>query len=151
MVSQLQKFGVMYTVRARDMSLVWDSGPIGTDSQLTLTGGNHGNAATDGKTLFTMANPGALYALDAATGGLKWVTALAEPIASKNVVLANGVVFASDYAGVHAFDAGTGARLWDSATDGTRLNCGSESDMLSLAHGTLLANCGGSIAAFRLP
>ena len=150
MVSQLQKFGVMHTVRAVDMRLVWQSGPIGTDSTLTLTGGNHGNAATDGKTLFTMTNPGALEALDAATGALKWVAPLAEPIASKNVVHANGVVFASDYAGVHAFDAGTGQRLWDSFRDGTVLNCGAESDMLSLAHGTLLANCGGTVVAFRL-
>lgn len=150
MVSQLQKFGVMHTVRASDMRLVWQSGPIGTDSTLTLTGGNHGNAATDGKTLFTMTNPGALEALDAATGSLKWVVPLVEPIASKNVVHANGVVFASDYAGVHAFAAGTGQRLWDSVRTGAALNCGNESDMLSLAHGTLLANCGGTVVAFRL-
>lgn len=150
MVSQLQKYGVMHTVRAADMKPVWTSGPIGTDSTLTLTGGNHGNAATDGRTLFVMTNPGMLEALDAATGSLRWVAPLTEPIASKNVVLANGVVFASDYTGVHAFDAATGLRLWDSVTTGTNVNCGAEGDMLSLAHGTVLANCGGSIAAFRL-
>ncbi|MFN2539387.1 MAG: PQQ-binding-like beta-propeller repeat protein [Mycobacteriales bacterium] len=151
MVSQLQKFGIMFTVRASDMRQVWNSGPIGTDSELTLTGGNHGNAATDGKRLYTMTNPGTLEALDAATGKLVWANALVEPMASKNVALANGVLFASDYAGVHAFDAATGARLWDSLRTGQALNCGNESDMLSMAHGTVLANCGGTIAAFRLP
>jgi polyvinyl alcohol dehydrogenase (cytochrome) len=150
MVSQLQKFGVMFTLRASDMKPVWSSGPIGTDSELTLTGGNHGNAATDGKRIYTMTNPGALEALDAATGQLVWANALTEPIASKNVALANGVLFASDYAGLHAFDAASGARLWDSVQTGQALNCGNESDMLSIAHGTVLANCGGIIAAFRL-
>ena len=151
MVSQLQKFGVMFTLRASDMKQVWSSGPIGTDSELTLTGGNHGNAATDGKRIYTMTNPGALQALDAETGALVWANALVEPIASKNVALANGVLFASDYAGVHAFDAATGARLWDSVRTGVSLSCGTESDMLSIAHGTVLANCGGTVAAFRLP
>jgi polyvinyl alcohol dehydrogenase (cytochrome) len=150
MVSQLQKYGVMHTVRASDMKPVWTSGPIGVDSTLTLTGGNHGNAATDGRTLFTMTNPGLLEALDAMTGSLRWVAPLTEPIASKNVVLANGVVFASDYSGVHAFDASSGLRLWDSVTTGVQLNCGAEGDMLALAHGTVLANCGGAITAFRL-
>jgi outer membrane protein assembly factor BamB len=150
MVSQLQKFGVMYTLRAADMKQVWSSGPIGTDSELTLTGGNHGNAATDGKRLYTMTNPGLLEALDAETGVLVWATPLAEPIASKNVALANGVLFASDYSGVHAYDASSGAHLWDSARLGIALNCGNESDMLSIAHGTVLANCGGTISAFRL-
>jgi polyvinyl alcohol dehydrogenase (cytochrome) len=150
MVSQLQKYGVMHTVRASDMSEVWTSGPIGTDSTLTLTGGNHGNAATDGRALYTMTNPGVLQALDAATGAARWAAPLTEPIASKNVALANGVVFASDYAGVHAFDAATGLRLWSSVTGGTPLSCGAEGDMLSVAHGTVLANCGGTIAAFRL-
>jgi polyvinyl alcohol dehydrogenase (cytochrome) len=150
MVSQLQKYGVMHTVRASDMRPVWTSGPIGVDSTLTLTGGNHGNAATDGTTLFTMTNPGLLEALDALTGSVRWVAPLTEPIASKNVVLANGVVFASDYSGVHAFDASSGLRLWDSVTTGVQLNCGAEGDMLALAHGTVLANCGGAITAFRL-
>ena len=150
MVTQLQKFGVMFTLRASDMKQVWNSGPIGTDSELTLTGGNHGNAATDGKRIYTMTNPGALEALDAETGALVWATALTEPIASKNVALANGVLFASDYAGVHAFDAANGSRLWDSVQTGQALNCGNESDMLSIAHGTVLANCGGTVAAFRL-
>lgn len=151
MVSQLQKFGVMFTVRASDMKLVWQTGPIGTDSQLTLTGGNHGNAATDGRALYVMTNPGLLQALSTDDGGLLWATPLAEPIASKNVALAGGVVFASDYAGVHAFDAASGARLWDSATTGSTVSCGAEGDMISVAHGTVLANCGGAIAAFRLP
>ena len=151
MVSQLQKFGVMFTLRASDMKQVWSSGPIGTDSELTLTGGNHGNAATDGRRIYTMTNPGALEALDAETGALVWANALVEPIASKNVALANGVLFASDYAGVHAFDAATGSRLWDSVRTGVSLSCGTESDMLSIAHGTVLANCGGTVAAFRLP
>jgi outer membrane protein assembly factor BamB len=151
MVSQLQKYGVMHTVRASDMKEVWTTGPIGTDSQLTLTGGNHGNAATDGRALYTMTNPGLLQALSAKDGSLLWATPLTEPIASKNVVLANGVVLASDYSGVHAFDAATGARLWDSAAGGASVSCGAEGDMLSLAHGTVLANCGGTIAAFRLP
>jgi polyvinyl alcohol dehydrogenase (cytochrome) len=151
MVSQLQKFGVMSTVRASDMTLVWQTGPIGTHPELTLTGGNHGNAATDGKALFTMTNPGLLQALSTKDGSLLWATALSEPIASKNVVLANGVVFASDYAGVHAYDAATGLRLWDSARAGSTAGCGAEGDMLALAHGTLLANCGGAITAFRLP
>jgi len=151
MVSQLQKYGVMFTLRASDMKPVWQTGPIGTDSTLTLTGGNHGNAATDGRALFTMTNPGLLQALSTLDGSLLWATALTEPIASKNVALANGVIFASDYAGVHAFDAATGLRLWSSATGGSQLSCGGEGDMLSIAHGTVLANCGGTIAAFRLP
>lgn len=151
MVSQLQKLGVMYTVRAKDMSLVWESGPIGTDSQLTLTGGNHGNAATDGRTLYVMTNPGLLEALDAATGALRWAAPLAEPIASKNVALAGGVVLVSDYAGLHGFDAASGGRVWDFPGAPAALTCGNESDMISVAHGTVFANCGGTIAAFRLP
>jgi polyvinyl alcohol dehydrogenase (cytochrome) len=150
MVSQLQKFGVMFTLRARDMSLVWKTGPIGTDSELTLTGGNHGDAATDGTTLYTMTNPGLLEALKTADGSLRWAMPFAEPIASKNVALADGVLFASDYAGVHAYDASSGQPLWSSATVAPRLNCGAESDMLSIAHHTVFANCGGTIAAFRL-
>jgi outer membrane protein assembly factor BamB len=150
MVSQLQKSGYMHTVRASDMREVWTTKtPIGTHPYLTLTGGNHGNAATDGTRIYTMTNPGLLVALDAATGSIDWVTDLAEPIASKNVALAGGVVFASDAIGVHGFDGATGQRLWDYAGEESGLNCQGEGAGLSIARGFLFVNCSGRIAAFR--
>lgn len=151
MVSQLQKSGVMHTVRASDMKQVWKTGPLGTHPYLTLTGGNHGNAATDGTRLFFQTNPGTLIALDAATGEIAWVSATAEGIASKNVVYAGGVVFAADAVGLHAFNAATGAKLWDYTGAADGVTCASEGAGLALARGHLVANCSGSLVAFRLP
>jgi polyvinyl alcohol dehydrogenase (cytochrome) len=151
LVSQLQKSGVMHTLRASDMALVWKTGPLGTHPMLTLTGGNHGNAATDGSRLYFMTNPGTVVALEAATGSVAWASAVAEPIASKNVVLAGGVVFVSDTAGVHGLDADTGERLWTYAGAPDGLNCFGEGAGLSFSGGHLLVSCSGTVAAFRLP
>jgi hypothetical protein len=72
-----------------------------------------------------------------------------------NVVLANGVVYSMDIAGVHAWDAQTGARLWEHALPDAGQPCATTGSGLALARNTLFVNCSrvyfpGSIAAFRL-
>ena len=72
----------------------------------------------------------------------------------QNLVVANGVLYSLDGVGVRAFKADTGDRLWEyaTATSGGQVgSCNGEGGGMSLARHTLIVNCGGTIAAFRLP
>jgi len=151
-LSIIQKSGMVHTLDAETMEPLWTR-LAGTNSTATLTGGNHAPMANDGKRVFVPANPGTLWALDGETGDVAWTAAMTPTlgISSQNVIYANGVVYGIDLRGVHAWDAQTGAVLWDYAGSSEGLSCGGETGGVAMAHHTLVVNCSGTIAAFRLP
>jgi outer membrane protein assembly factor BamB len=115
---------------------------------LSFLGGNICRIATDGTTLYVAANPGVLYALDAQTGATKWMSPLAgTPMKGGNVVLANGVVYYTDDMFARAYDAVTGAQLWQSGAE-PGASIGSAS---AVAEHHLLVNHYGVLVAYRLP
>jgi outer membrane protein assembly factor BamB len=62
--------------------------------------------------------PGVLWAIDAATGAVRWQTPTPEEVSGGNVALANGVVYYVGMTGLQAFDAATGTPLWVAAVQG---------------------------------
>ena len=71
-----------------------------------------GNAGGDNKGV-----KGRIYALDADTGKVSWRFKAPAPILAGVTATAGGLVFTGDVAGnLYAFDARSGARLWQTAT-----------------------------------
>jgi polyvinyl alcohol dehydrogenase (cytochrome) len=145
MGAALQKSGWLHAFYADTMRTAWDRQMF---ASLGPLGGELTRIATDGKTLYATANPGVLYALNAADGSVRWQTPLTGvPTKGGNVALANGVVYYVDEPALKAFDAGTGQLLWmsrpePSATIGSAV---------VVAGHSVVANHYGVIAAYRLP
>ena len=107
-----QKSGFLHVFDAGTMKPVWTKQLFVT---LSFVGGNIGRIATDGKTLYVVANPGVLYALDAATGATRWQLPLGGVTPKGgNVVLANGIVYYVDDFRARGYDAANGSVLWES-------------------------------------
>jgi polyvinyl alcohol dehydrogenase (cytochrome) len=140
-----QKSGWLHVFDAETMTRVWDRRLFVTTS---FAGGNLARSATDGETLYVAANPGVLYAFDAASGAERWRAVLTGlPTKGGNVALANGVVYYVDEPAVKAFDAATGAPLWMSQpTPSASIGSG-----VAVAGHHVVVNHYGSIAAYRLP
>lgn len=104
----LQKSGKFHAVYADTMQRAWTT--ILSHPPFGHTGGNTSTAANDGETIYVTANPGVTWALDGATGTVRWATPLpAEQIQNHPATVANGVVYTlSNRAALHAFDAETG-------------------------------------------
>jgi outer membrane protein assembly factor BamB len=69
-------------------------------------------AVADGTVYFGSEN-GILYALDAATGALKWTYPTGNTIARSHPSVANGIVYIGSYTGyVYAINAATGQEVW---------------------------------------
>jgi outer membrane protein assembly factor BamB len=115
---------------------------------MSALGGNIVRIATNGKTLYVVANPGVLYALNAEDGTERWRSALTGvPTKGGNVALANGVVYYVDEPGLRAFNADTGRKLWLSPlSPGATIGSG-----VAVAGNHVVANHYGKIAAYRLP
>src|SRR4051812_24900185 len=109
-----QKSGYLHVFYGDTMQPAWTRQMFVT---LSFLGGNLARIATDGRTLYVVANPGILYALDAETGATRWQTSVAGPVPMEggNVVLANGVLYYVGDGLAHAYDARTGSTLWDSS------------------------------------
>ena len=145
MGAALQKSGWLHAFYADTMTTAWDRqmfvslGPLG--GELT-------RLATDGKTLYVVANPGVIYALNASNGGIVWQSPLTGvPTKGGNVALANGVVYYVDEPALKAFDAKTGALLWMSSLEPSA----SIGSAVAVAGHSVVANHYGVIAAYRLP
>lgn len=141
-----QKSGWLHVFYGDTMKSAWDKQMFVT---LSFLGGNIARIATDGKTLYVVANPGVLYALDADTGATKWQVQLVSPIPMEggNVVLANGVLYYVGDGQAHAYDARTGAVLWDSpVVPGASIGSAG-----AVAGHYYVANHYGTVIAYRLP
>ena len=141
-----QKSGWLHVFDGETMEPVWSKQLFVT---LSFLGGNIGRIATDGQTLFVVANPGVMYAFDAATGKKKWHTAfLTVSPTGGNVALANGVVYWVSDLFLNALDARTGKVLWRSMPTASA----SIYSSVAIAGHHVVANHGitGTIAAYRL-
>lgn len=142
MLTQLQKSGHLHTVFADTMERSWTL-KLAVDSTATITGGNSSQIATDGKTLYVIANPGVLWAIDGATGGVLWTTPTTGSVfAYMNVALVNGVLYTTTVDGVHAWDAATGDLLWrggDAAAGGDW--CFGATGSVAIAHHMVFSTC----------
>jgi len=140
-----QKSGWLHVFYADTMTSAWDKQLF---VSLSALGGNICRIATDGKTLYVVANPGVLYAFDAEDGTELWRSPLTGvPTKGGNVALANGVVYYVDEPAVRAWDAKTGQPLWISPpSPGATIGSG-----VAVAGHYVVANHYGKIAAYRLP
>jgi polyvinyl alcohol dehydrogenase (cytochrome) len=140
-----QKSGWLHVFDAETMQPVWDRQLF---VSLSFLGGNIARSATDGKTLYVVANPGVLYAFDGESGTERWRAPLTGvPMKGGNVALANGVVYYTDEPGAKAWNAATGEQLWTSPfTPGASIGSG-----IAVAGHHIVVNHYGRIAAYRLP
>lgn len=154
MLAQLQKDGTLHGVHADTMKPAW-SVLLGTNPMLTLTGGNHGYAATDGERVYVQANPGVVHAVDADTGAVVWRNPVAAVIASQPVTVTNGVVYAVDWQGMTfwAWNAEDGSLLLQrNISQLAGRSCGGEkAGGVVIAHHDVVVHCQGVIVNFRVP
>ena len=139
-----QKSGFLHVFYADTMKSAWSRQLFVT---LSFVGGNIARIATDGKTLYVVANPGVLYALDAATGATRWQLLLGGVTPKGgNLVLANGIVYYVDDFRARGYDATNGSVLWESP-----VKPGSSIGSAAVVAGNhFVANHYGSITAYRL-
>jgi polyvinyl alcohol dehydrogenase (cytochrome) len=140
-----QKSGWLHVFYADTMTRAWDKQLF---ASLGPLGGNLARIATDGTTLYVAANPGILYAYNAADGKQVWQAPLTGvPTKGGNVALANGVVYYVDEPALKAWDATTGRLLWV----GKPRPSASIGSAVAVAGRYIVANHYGEIAAYHLP
>lgn len=142
-----QKSGVLHVFDATTMEGAWSRllAP-----PLSFLGGNIARTATDGELLYVLANPGVIWAFEAATGDVRWVAAQpGVPMTGGNLALANGVVYLTADTALVAYDAATGEQLWTSELSPTSTIMSS----VVVAGHHVIANRGatGQITGYRLP
>jgi outer membrane protein assembly factor BamB len=77
------------------------------------------SAAVAGGTVYVGSMDASIYAIDLATGKMKWRYATTDPIQESSPCVCNGAVYAGDLNGVlHAVDAASGKSRWTFKTDG---------------------------------
>jgi outer membrane protein assembly factor BamB len=140
-----QKSGWLHVFYADTMTKAWDRRMF---VSLSAAGGNLARIATDGTTLYVVANPGVLYAINAENGDIRWRQPLTGvPTKGGNVALANGVVYYVDEPAIKAWNSTTGQPLWISRPQpGASIGSG-----VAIAGHYVVANHYGTIAAYRLP
>jgi outer membrane protein assembly factor BamB len=120
MVAASGKDGVIYAVRAADLSPVWER-QIGVRCGCPQCGcGSVSSPAFDGEVLYAAgggADPqnyrnGTVYALNPSTGLTIWSVSLPGVVLAP-VTVANGIVFVASTAGLVALDALHGTPLWN--------------------------------------
>ncbi|HET7531071.1 MAG TPA: PQQ-binding-like beta-propeller repeat protein [Mycobacteriales bacterium] len=141
-----QKSGVLHVFYGDTMKGAWSKQLFVT---MSFLGGNIARIATDGRTLYVVANPGVLYAFDAETGATRWQVPLVSPIPMEggDVVLANGILYFVGDGQAHAYDARDGSVLWDSPV----IPGASIGSAGALAGHYYVANHYGTVVAYRLP
>lgn len=149
MVGALQKSGVFHAVYAETMQSAW------TTLLSTLppaTAGNASSAATDGERIYVVANGGVLYALDPATGRIRWATHTADIGGYHPVSVANGVVYLLTHHGtLMAFDASNGRPLLArNMPADAQTFCFTLGGGVSIAAHTVFVNCDGTLFAYRV-
>jgi outer membrane protein assembly factor BamB len=154
LLAEEQKDGTLHVLdahtMARQVSLL-----LGTNNNLTLTGGNMSMPMWDGERLVVAANPGTLYGIDPDSGEIDWAVPLQDGYTvGRPIVGANGVAFtlAGSDSTVVAHDTSTGLPLGvltPSVDTGQQCAAGQTGGM-AIAHHTLYVNCGGYLAAYGL-
>lgn len=149
MIGELQKSGVFHAVYADTMQQAW------TTTVSTIppgTAGNSSSAANDGERVYVLANPGLLYALSPENGRVIWVAPVADAADYHPVSVANGVVYVLGNHGLlMGFDARDGRPLVvRSVGMDTGEPCFPLAGGVSIARHTVLANCDGLLAAYRV-
>ena len=150
-VGELQKSGTYHVAWADTMESVWRT-RIGALCVIC----NAGTAATDGDTIYVVGSPpGALFALDAATGAIEWATPVADVLHFQGITLANGVVYTVDSAGsFDAYDAATGIPLLhrpvglDNGGD-FGASFGNLAGSVAVARNTVYVGSGAYVGAYR--
>ncbi len=104
--------GFVYAIRATDGSLVWkfDTGGISLE-QSSPTVAN-GIVYIGGWYDMSFTRPGSLYAIDAATGNLRWEKLTGTGISSSPFVADGKVFITADDMKIHVLDAATGSSVW---------------------------------------
>jgi polyvinyl alcohol dehydrogenase (cytochrome) len=141
-----QKSGWLHVFYGDTMKSAWRKQLFVT---LSFAGGNLTRSATDGRTLYVVANPGVMYAFNAQTGAVKWQVPLVSPIPMEggNITLANGVLYFVGDGQAHAYDARDGSSLWDSPfIPGASIG---SAGVLAGHH--YVANHYGTVVGYRLP
>jgi polyvinyl alcohol dehydrogenase (cytochrome) len=105
-VGEGQKSGAYWAVRRSDMRPLWHQ-QLGPGSAV---GGILGSTAYDGSRIYgPITAPGYVWALEAPTGALAWVSPVGDPVHWSPVSVSNGVAYSADSAGfLDAWDAATG-------------------------------------------
>jgi len=125
LVAAAGKDGILYGLRRSDLSLVWTARvAVGCDTPQAGCG-SLSTPAFDGQRLYLGAGQsdpndsgsGSIYAIDPSTGQTIWFDSLAGTVLAP-VTVANGVVYASTFNGLMAFNADTGNLLWSDGGKG---------------------------------
>jgi outer membrane protein assembly factor BamB len=154
LLAEEQKDGTLHILDAATMARQVDL-LLGTNNNLTLTGGNMSMPMWDGTHLIVAANPGTLYAIDPDSGAIDWAVPLQDGyVVGRPIVGANGVAFtlAGGDSTVVAHDTTSGAPLGvlaPSLDTGQPCSAGQTGGM-AIAHHMLYVNCGGYLAAYGL-
>jgi outer membrane protein assembly factor BamB len=103
-----------------DETILTASNVSGLNRQWTtaIGPGSESSPAVVGDTVFVGADDANLYAIDAATGAVRWTAATGAAINLSSPAVADGRVFIGSLdQKVYAFDAATGTQLWSASTD----------------------------------
>lgn len=108
-VGEGQKSGTYWSVGRSDMVPRWHQ-QLGPGSAV---GGVLGSTAYDGTRIYgPITAPGYVWALQAQTGSIAWVSPVGDPIHWSPLAVSNGVAYSADSAGfVDAWDAATGVPM----------------------------------------
>lgn len=154
LLAEEQKDGTLHILDAATMSKQI-SLLLGTNNNLTATGGNLASPMWDGTHLIVAANPGTLYAVDPDSGEIDWAVPLQEAVtASRPTVGANGVAFTltGNDGVVVAHDVSNGVPLavLTPTLDSGQTCSGGATGGMAIAHHLLYVNCGTYLAAYGL-
>ncbi len=139
-VSELQKAGVLHSVKAASMTAAWRFfvGPGGAFQ-------DGGTGTLVGNRIVTGATPNLLFGLNARSGALNWISATSiDVFAYQPLTSANGVIYAiNDVGSLLAYDAVTGLPLLDRsiALDGRLTQCLGVGAGVAVARHTVFAPC----------
>jgi polyvinyl alcohol dehydrogenase (cytochrome) len=143
LVGNLQKSGNFHAAFSDTMqpafrtTLTWPMDP-----------GNASSTAFDGASLYTTANPGVVWSLDATDGAYRWAGATADGVRYQPPSVANGVVYTVDAVGfLDAWDAATGLPLAKIVMPAA----GSGAAGVAIARNTVYAAATGNVIAYGAP
>ncbi|MFN2536602.1 MAG: PQQ-binding-like beta-propeller repeat protein [Mycobacteriales bacterium] len=145
-----QKSGTLWVLNAETMSRLY-SVTLGPNTALVT--GYISRIATDGKTLYVVANQ-VFYALAADTGKVLWTSPLAS--VGGNVALANDVVYYVTAHGLVAYDKDSGIPLYqaliqDTSDTSSMAFVNSAASGVAVAGNRITTNTGGTLIAYGLP
>jgi polyvinyl alcohol dehydrogenase (cytochrome) len=154
LLAEMQKSGDFHVLDADSMAEQFDL-LLGTNNNLTATGGNLAMTSWDGSKLYVVGNPGTLYAVNPNDGSITWSVPLQEDSTpTRPVVAANGVVYTlvgnDSVVVAHSASDGHPLAVLTPSMDSGQTCAAGASGGLAIAHHMLYVNCGGYLAAYGL-